>query len=416
MAAVTAASEGCPVTVVERNRAVGRKLLITGKGRCNVTNDLPVEGLVEGIVRNGRFMYPSLSGFGSGDIMRFFEDRGLPLERERGGRVFPASSSAADVAAVFVREMGRLGVRLIRGFRAASVRTEDAPGGAAGGRRRAVGIIGSDGAEIGSKAVVLATGGVTYPATGSTGDGHAMARALGHKVTELRPSLVPMESPDDWPPKLTGLTLKNVTLTMVDGSGRPAYKGMGELLFTHFGLSGPLVLSASCHMVGRGYAGAKAVIDLKPALDMGTLDARIVRDFRARPNAGLANALGGLLPSALVPIAIALSGLDPAMKANGVTRGERARIAGTLKGLTVNVSGPRPIDEAIVTSGGVDVREVDPSTMGSKVIDGLYIAGELLDVDAYTGGYNLTVAFSSGHSAGLAAARKAMGGSGVGGA
>ena len=391
MAALTAARAGARVTLLERNPKVGRKLYITGKGRCNLTNRCSAEVVLRHTSRNGKFLWSAMGAFPPSEAEAFFEDLGVPLKVERGNRVFPASDKAADVIDALFFALKRAGVSILQA-RAEEVLVQD-------GRAAAV----RAGSVLPCKAVLLATGGLSYPATGSTGDGHTMARALGHSVIPTGPSLVPLESPDPDCAAMQGLSLRNVELTVGDSRGRAVFREQGELLFTHFGLSGPLVLSASARMdfTQEGYT---ACIDWKPALDEKTLDARLLRDLAERGGQDCANALGGLLPRSAVPVMARRAGIPLNAKACEIRKEQRKALLAALKGFAVGISGPRPIEEAIVTSGGVKVSEVDPKTMMSKKVPGLFFAGELLDVDACTGGFNLQIAWATGRAAGLGAA------------
>ena len=392
MAAITAARHGTEVCLIERNPKVGRKLYITGKGRCNVTNHCSPEEALAATPRNGRFMYSAMSRTTPDDVEDFFTKLGVELKVERGNRVFPKSDKSADIIDALFYELRRLKVPVIQA-RASSLVCED---GAVTG-------VATDLGEMNCKAVVLATGGASYPATGSTGDGYRMAEELGHTIVEPRPSLVPLESPDAFCGEMQGLALKNVVLTVRNQKGKIRYQERGELLFTHFGMSGPLVLSASAHMRDFGKEQYFCSIDLKPALDEQTLDARLVRELGENANKDMANLVGSLVPRLMIPVLLDRAGIPWEKKAHDVTKGERRRLLELLKHFTVAVSGPRPIREAIITSGGVKVSEVDPKTMASKKVEGLYFAGELLDVDAYTGGFNLQIAWATGRAAGESA-------------
>ena len=383
MAAITAAQLGCPVTLAERNPKVGRKLYITGKGRCNVTNHCSPEEVLASTPRNGKFLYSAVNHTPPSDVEKFFEALGVPLKVERGNRVFPQSDRAADIIDALFYELKRLKVPILQ-TRVTDLRIAD---GAVTGLETEQGPL-----EAG--AVILTTGGLSYPATGSTGDGHRMAARAGHTVVEPKPSLVPLESPEPFCREMQGLALKNVTLTVKNQKGKTLYREQGELLFTHFGLSGPLVLSASAHMRNFDREQYTCIIDLKPALDEQALDARLVRELSQGANRDMNNLMGALVPR------LRRAGIPGEKKAHDVTREERRRLLECLKAFTVPVSGPRPIAEAIVTSGGVKVAEVDPKTMASKKVKGLYFAGELLDVDAYTGGFNLQIAWATGRVAG----------------
>ena len=394
MAAIAAAGRGAQVTLIEPNERLGKKLNITGKGRCNVTNNCTEEALLQNIHRNGKFLYSSFSAFNSQDAMAFFEELGVPLKTERGNRVFPQSDRSFDVSGALKRRLDRLKVRWAHD-RAVSIETEE---GAVTGVR-------GEKDTYPAEAVVLATGGVSYPATGSTGDGHRMAAEAGHTVTPLQGSLVPLQGiiAAGIPcVRLQGLSLRNVSLTAFEND-KKIYTDFGELLFTHFGLSGPVILSASAHMA-RGEDGYTVRIDLKPALDEQMLDKRLLSDFEKHANSDYCNVLGALLPQKMIDEFIDRSGIPPHEKVHDITRAQRETIRTLLKRWTVNVSAPMPVENAIITSGGVKVGEIDPKTMVSKKIGGLYFAGEIIDVDAYTGGYNLQIAWATGKAAGEAAA------------
>ena len=397
MAAVSAAERGASVTLLEPNERLGKKLNITGKGRCNLTNNTGVEGLMANIPRNGKFLYSSFSRFNAQDTMDFFEKLGVPLKTERGNRVFPASDRAFDVSAALERRLKALGVRLVRD-RAKALDVED---GAVRGvfveRGRCL-----------AESVILATGGVSYPATGSTGEGHRMAAEAGHTITPLRGSLVPLRD-FGMGKSLQGLSLRNVGLAVFEDSKR-IYTDFGELVFTHFGLSGPLILSASAHMRRFGERAYHVEIDLKPALDEAALDRRLLSDFEKYSNQDFCNALDDLLPRKLILEIVRASGVGPRQKVHDVTREQRRGLLQVLKHFPVVIAGPRPVEEAIVTSGGVKVQEVNPTTLESKLVKGLYFSGEILDADAYTGGFNLQIAWSTGRAAGIAAAGEETGG------
>ncbi|MEA4824537.1 MAG: NAD(P)/FAD-dependent oxidoreductase [Clostridiaceae bacterium] len=390
MAACIAAARGRDVTVLERNPKTCRKLCITGKGRCNLTNACPDDELMGNIPGNGRFLYSALSGFSPKDVMRFFEDAGVPLKIERGSRVFPVSDSSYDIADALLKTARSRGVRIIEG-RASRLELRD---GHVTGVWYDAGVGESF---LENEAVILATGGASYPTTGSTGDGYRLAEDAGHTVVPLQGSLVPLEAPGCTP--MQGLSLKNTGLKLYRG-GKLVYEDFGEMLFTHFGVSGPMILSASARMRTQGEW--KLVLDCKPALSEEQLDARILRDFADAKNRDFENALGGLLPRLMIPEVIRRSGIDPHKKVNEVTRAERRRLITEIKRFEIPVTGKRPLSEAVVTAGGVDVREVNPKTMASKLVRGLYFAGEVLDVDAYTGGFNLQIAWSTGYAAGSA--------------
>ena len=393
MAAITAAERGAHVVLLERNPKVGRKLYITGKGRCNVTNHCTAQQVLESVPRNGRFLYGAMSRTAPADIERFFTDLGVPLKVERGNRVFPQSDRAADIIDALFLRLKKLNVRIVQD-RAVRLLTEEG---------RITGVEGEHGMYPGA-AVILATGGASYPATGSTGDGYRLAEEVGHTIIPPKPSLVPLESDDPCCPQMQGLALRNVVLRVKNQKNKVVYQEQGELLFTHFGLSGPLILSASAHMRDFDKDSYRCQIDLKPALDEQTLDARLVRELGENANRDLQNMLGALVPRLMVPVLVRRSGIPGEKKCRDITKGERRALLELLKCFSIQVSGPRPIAEAIVTSGGVKVGEVDPKTMESKKVPGLYFAGELLDVDAYTGGFNLQIAWATGRAAGESAA------------
>lgn len=388
MCAYNAAQRGMSVVLVDPNRQLGRKVRITGKGRCNVTNNCDIKEFMRNIPGDGRFLYSALNRFSPADTIAFFESHGLPLKTERGNRVFPVSDNANDVAGLMARLRERSGVTLIRST-AKKILTE---GGA-------VSAVVTEEGTIACRAAAVCTGGLSYPLTGSNGAGYRFARELGHTVTETRPSLVPLESEDDCCAQMQGFSLKNVTLSAYEDE-RLIYKELGEMLFTHFGVSGPLVLSASSHMRNFGRAKYRLEIDLKPALDEKKLDARILRDFEKYSNKEFKNALADLAGHTMIPVLVRLSGIPEDTKVNSITREQRMRLLRLFKAFPVSVSGTRPIDEAIVTAGGVSTKEIDPRTMCSKLVQGLYFAGEVLDLDGYTGGFNLQIAWSTGFVAG----------------
>lgn len=386
-ASIHAARLGKSVLMFEKNERIGRKLRITGKGRCNVTNNCTPQELMNNIPVNSRFLYSAFSGFDSQDTMSFFEELGVPLKTERGNRVFPVSDNAEDIVDALDRELKRLGVKIIR----KNVQSIVCENGACKGVR-------AGGKEYYANSVLIACGGKSYPNTGSTGDGYRLAEQLGHTVTELKPSLVPLVSPDRYCAEMMGLSLKNVTLKLYDGE-KLIYTELGEMLFTHFGVSGPLVLSASSHIRDMAPNRYKLLIDLKPGLTPEQLDARIQRDFSENLNRDFINAVRKLLPAKLIPVAVKLSGIAPEQKVNGITKEQRRAFGELIKAFPVRISDFRPIEEAIITSGGVSVREINPKTMESKLVPGLFFAGEVIDVDAYTGGFNLQIAFSTAYSA-----------------
>lgn len=387
MAAIQAARLGKSVLLFERNDRIGKKLRITGKGRCNVTNNSPMQEHMENIPVNPRFLYSAYSAFDAYDVMDFFESLGVPLKTERGNRVFPVSDKAEDIVHALSRELDRLGVRIVH-KRVSALLTED---GVCAGVR-------AGGEEYRSSSVLIACGGKSYPTTGSDGDGYRLAESAGHTVTELKPSLVPLTSPDKFCAELMGLSLRNVTLDLYDGD-KVIYSELGEMLFTHFGLSGPLVLSASSHIRQMQQGRYRAVIDLKPGLTPEQLDARLQRDFAENLNRDFRNGIRALLPAKLIPVIIRLSGIPEEQKVNSITREQRLAFGALIKAFPVRISGFRPIDEAIITSGGVSVKEISPKTMESKLLPGLFFAGEVIDVDAYTGGFNLQIAFSTAYAA-----------------
>lgn len=388
MCALTAAERGLDVILLEPNRKLGRKLRITGKGRCNVTNDCDIKKVMENIPDGGKFLYSALNAFPPQKVMKKFETLGVPLKTERGSRVFPVSDNANDVADALADAVRRAGVRVLP-EKCRRVLTEN---GAVSGVMTGEG-------EIACPAAVLCTGGMSYPLTGSTGDGYRMARDLGHSITPPVASLVPLESGDDWCAEMQGFSLKNVTLSAYEDE-KLIYRELGEMLFTHFGVSGPLVLSASSHMRNLGNSKYRLEIDLKPGLDEKKLDARILRDFDEYKNRDFKNALYGLAGHSMIPVLVRLSGIPGDTMVNSITHEQRMALNRLFKAFPVSISGKRPIDEAIVTSGGVCTKEVNPRTMESKLVPGLYFAGEVLDLDAYTGGYNLQIAWSTAFKAG----------------
>ena len=387
MCSAVAAERGLDVILLEPNKILGRKLRITGKGRCNVTNNCDIKEFLTNIPGDGRFLYSALNRLSPRDTMELFEGLGLKLKTERGNRVFPVSDNANDVAGALQRYMHRSGVRIER-CSAKHILTENS----------AVVGVQTDEGVIDCRATVICTGGLSYPLTGSKGAGYMMAQELGHTVTERRPSLVPLESDDEYCAQMQGFSLRNVTLSAFE-DGKLIYKELGEMLFTHFGVSGPLVLSASSHMRNFGKANYTLSIDLKPALDEKKLDARLLRDFEKYANRDFANSLGDLAGKAMIPVLIELSGIPADTKVNSITREQRHALLTLFKNFPVSISGPRPIDEAIVTSGGVSTKEINPRTMESKLIRGLHFAGEVMDLDAYTGGFNLQIAWSTAYTA-----------------
>ena len=394
MAAVTAAELGASVTIIERNERMGRKLRITGKGRCNLTNDCNTAEFLQNVPTNPKFLYAALNRFDSSDTMSFFEAAGVPLKVERGQRVFPVSDKATDVVDAMVSRCKQSGVRIVNG-RVSEIETKDG----------SVSAVVYSGGRIECDAVILCTGGKSYPLTGSDGDGYKLAAALGHECVKPTPSLVPLTSKDKDCARMQGLSLKNVALSVIDKTnGKRVFEDFGEMMFTHFGMTGPMILSASAHLSGVETGRYEAVIDMKPALDEKKLDARILSDFSKYNNRDFMNSLGDLLPQKMIDVVISRSGIDGRKKVNSITREERLALIDVIKRFRVFISGFRPIEEAIVTKGGVSVAGINPKTMESKLCRGLYFAGEVIDVDAYTGGFNLQIAFSTGVLAGESAA------------
>lgn len=391
MAAVTAGRLGKSVLLLEKNDIIGKKLLITGKGRCNVTNNSDINEFMNNIPVNPRFLYSSYSQFGSEDVIDFFEYMGVPLKTERGNRVFPVSDRSSDIVSALAKAIKECGTE-IKNYTVTDIIIEDSS---------------IMGVECGDKtflsdSVLIATGGKSYHNTGSTGDGYRFAETAGHTVTALKPSLVPLISEEKYCSDLMGLSLKNVTLTLKDKkNSKILYSELGEMLFTHFGVSGPLVLSASSHIKNMEENRYQLLIDLKPGLLEEKLDLRIQRDFSEQINKDFINSLRKLLPSKIIPVIVELSGINGETKVNQITRKQRNKLVKILKAFPITVKGFRPIDEAIITSGGVSVNEINPKTMESKLVKGLYFAGEVIDTDAYTGGFNLQIAFSTGYTAGI---------------
>ena len=386
-AAITAAQNGKKVLLLEKNDRLGKKLLITGKGRCNVTNDCTAQDVLQNTPRNGRFLYSAMTAFPPEKIKTFFEERGCALKTERGNRVFPVSDSARSILECLHNELRRCKVTV----KTARVKDIAAENGAVKGVVTAEGILEAN-------SVILATGGASYPTTGSTGDGYAMAAQLGHTVVPAEGSLVPLETEGNDCQDMQGLALRNCGVKLLNAKGKVLYKDFGELLFTHFGVSGPTVLSASCHLKGEG---CRLVIDLKPALEDNKLDERIQRDLEMYKNRSMENALTDLLPRSMIPVVLRRLEIDPSMQANSLTRQKRRALVELLKAFSVTITGKRPVAEAIITSGGVKVSEIDPKTMESKKVAGLYFAGEIIDCDAYTGGFNLQIAWATAYAAGI---------------
>lgn len=390
MAAGKAGENGHQVHLYEKNDRLGKKILITGKGRCNVTNYSDIDNFLNNIPGNPYFLYSAFYGLDSYGTIDFFNKLGLETKVERGNRVFPVSDKAADVVSTLERYIRKNKVKLHLNSPVKGIEVKD---GLAVGIKTAGGVVEAD-------AVIVCTGGLSYPGTGSTGDGYKFAKDCGHKVTKLYPSLVPLRTKENWCSEVMGLSLKNIAISIKNNKGKELYKDFGEMLFTHFGVSGPVILSASRHLLGKFDEGLKLYIDLKPALDEKTLDSRILRDFEKYINKDFSNALGDLLPQKLIPVVIRLSGIDNGKKVHDITKEERKRLVSVIKGLELNITGTTGYNEAVITSGGIDVDEINPSTMESKLIKNLYFAGEVLDCDAYTGGYNLQIAFSTGFTAG----------------
>lgn len=386
-AAITAARRGKKVLLFERNDRLGKKLLITGKGRCNVTNDCDAGEVLQNVPRNGRFLFSAMAAYPPEKVKRFFEECGCPLKTERGNRVFPVSDRSASVLEALQKELRRTGVT-VRTGRVTDILVSDGKvTGVSVGKER-----------FEADWVILATGGLSYPTTGSTGDGYQMARDLGHMIVPGEGSLVPLEADEDCA-QMQGLSLRNVSVKLLDRKGKALFTDFGELLFTHFGVSGPTVLSASAHLKGEG---CRLVIDLKPALEESKLDERILRDLQMYKNRSMENALTDLLPRSMIPVVLKRLEISPDLQANSLNKQQRRALVALLKGFPVQIRGKRPVAEAIITSGGVKVSQIDPKTMGSKIVPGLYFAGEIIDCDAYTGGFNLQIAWATAYAAGTA--------------
>ncbi len=390
-AAITAAKLGKRVLLLERNDRLGKKLLITGKGRCNVTNDCSAQEVLQNTPHNGRFLYSAMTAFPPSETMKFFRQCGCELKTERGNRVFPVTDKSQTVLDCLTGELRRWNVT-VKTDRVRHILSENGC---------VTGVVG-DAGKYTSDWVILATGGVSYPATGSTGDGYSMAAELGHTILKQEGSLVPLEAAGEECPAMQGLSLRNVSVKLVNAKGKLLYQDFGELLFTHFGVSGPTVLSASCHLKGDG---CKLLIDLKPALEEKKLDERILRDMQMYQNRAMENALTDLLPRSMIPVILRRLDIDPAMQANSLTKQKRRELVQLLKAFDVEITGKRPVSEAIITSGGVKVSEIDPKTMESKRVKGLFFAGEIIDCDAYTGGFNLQIAWATAYAAALAAGK-----------
>ena len=404
MAAVAAAESGAQVCLIEKNEKLGKKLFITGKGRCNVTNAGDMETLLANVCSNSKFLYSAFYDYDNRAVMAFLEREGCPLKTERGDRVFPVSDHSSDVIGAFQRALRRLGVKVYLNTRVKELTLRQESG-----EEIIAGVELSDGRALTADRCIVCTGGMSYPSTGSTGDGYRFAGRTGHGLVECSPSLVPFNIREEWCSRLSGLTLKNVSVRLCS-QGREVYEGFGEMLFTHFGVSGPLILSASSFYGQRGKkaakkaeGGTKLYIDLKPALDEEQLDRRLLRDFEENKNKQFKNALGGLFPAKLIPVMRELCGIHPDKKVNEITKNERRSFAELIKNLPLTVTGLRGYEEAVITKGGVCVKDINPSTMESKKVRGLYFAGEVLDLDALTGGFNLQIAWSTGHLAGKSA-------------
>lgn len=391
MAAGKAAERGLDVTLIEKNDRVGKKILISGKGRCNITNAADINEFIENIPGNGNFLYSAFYNFSNEDLIRFFNKYGLKTKVERGGRVFPQSDRSKDVVDALGKYINKYNVKLLLNAPVHSIQADN-------GKVRSV--ILKDGRTIDCDSIILATGGLSYPNTGSTGDGYKMAKSLGHTIRELRPSLVPLVTEEPWVKELQGLSLRNISISVLNNDGEKIYSDFGELLFTHFGVSGPVILSCSRHLIKYNYSGVRLIIDLKPALSERKLYERVHRDFDKFSRKQYKNSLNELLPQKLIPVIIELSGIPPDKFVNQISREERKNLVHLMKSLTLKITGSRPIEEAIITAGGVSTNEINPSTMESKIVRGLFFAGEIIDVDGYTGGYNLTIAFSTGYLAG----------------
>ena len=387
-AAITAAQRGVKVLLLEANGRLGKKLLITGKGRCNVTNDCTADEVLRNVPRNGRFLYSAMDAFPPQSCIRFFEDNGCRLKTERGNRVFPESDKSTSILECLQNQLKKTGVTVQTG-KVTNICVND--GKACG--------VSTSSDHFAADAVILATGGVSYPATGSTGDGYRMAQELGHTIIAAEGSLVPLETAGADCMDMQGLSLRNVAVKLLNAKGKVLYKDFGELLFTHFGVSGPTVLSASAHLKGDG---CKLLIDLKPALDEGKLNDRILRDLEQYKNRTMENALTDLLPRSMIPVVLRKLGIAAELQANSLKKEQRRALVELLKAFPVEITGKRPVAEAIITSGGVKVSEIDPKTMESKLISGLYFVGEIIDCDAYTGGFNLQIAWATAYAAGMA--------------
>lgn len=407
IAAISSAEYGNNVTIFEKMNSLGRKLLITGKGRCNITSSIPMEEFISNIPGNGRFLYSSFQNYTNEDIINLLKEQHVEVKEERGNRIFPVSDHSQDVLNALIRKLNSLKVEIRTNTKVKEILVEEI-----NSTKRAVGIILESGEKIKADKIILATGGKSYPATGSTGDGYEIAKELGHSIEKIKPSLVPLTASEEslkFCKQMQGLSLKNVGITLIDEeTNKTIYEDFGEMLFTHFGVSGPTILSSSAHLLRYKNIEEKfkedkiaLKIDLKPALDETKLDNRIKRDFEKYKNKDLQNGLQDLLPSKMILPVLELARLDGEKKINSVTKEERMQLLKALKGFEIEIKGFRPIEEAIVTAGGISIKEINPKTMESKIVKGLYFAGEIIDVDAYTGGFNLQIAYSTGYTAGM---------------
>lgn len=407
LAAITSAQNGNETTIIEKNNRLGKKLLITGKGRCNITSSIDIKDFINNIPGNGKFLYSAFQNYTNKDIINFLEKNGVSVKEERGNRIFPKSDKSLDVEKAFEREITRLHINVKLNSKVTKILVKN-------NKAEGVKYLNSEDIEknLYADKIILATGGATYPLTGSTGDGYKMAEQLGHTVTKIKPSLVPLTASKGSIKicqKLQGLSLRNVAIRLIDvEKNKKIYEDFGEMIFTHFGVSGPTILSSSAHLlryknVEELLANGKIIleIDLKPALSEQQLDLRIQRDFSANKNKEFKNSLDALLPQKLIPVIVDLSGIDEDKKVNEVTKEERLKLVELLKKFNVTISGFRPLEEGIITAGGINVKEINPKTMESKIVEGLFFAGEIIDVDAYTGGFNLQIAYSTGYTAGL---------------
>ena len=404
LAGISAAQKGDKVTIIEKMNSCGKKLLITGKGRCNITNSTDINGFIENTPCNGRFLYGALNNFDNNDIISLLEEQGVETKVERGGRIFPVSDRAQDVLNALLKILKNLNVKILTNTEVKKIIVKD--GLVQGVKINTVGVDAHIDPQINADKIILATGGKSYPVTGSTGDGYILAKEVGHTITEIKPSLIPLVSKSEECPKLQGLSLRNVSVKLKNND-KVIYEDFGEMLFTHYGVSGPVILSLSAHLVRYKNAdellkngSIKLDIDLKPALSEEKLDLRILRDFEEVKNKEFKNSLDKLLPQKLIPIVIEKTKINPYKRVNEITKEERLRIVKTLKCFEITINGVRPIEEAIITSGGISVKEINPKTMESKAVKGLYFAGEIIDVDAFTGGFNLQIAWSTGFVAG----------------